>query len=266
MSTRSRLERMLARPISPAVGNSTVGLMASVNARWLTHRGRPLVLSAALLAGASRLEAQTAITWNFTTGTAAAAGSVANISASAVSAGNTASSSALVVNTTSASDFSGASGTYNLGVRTATSATLSTATSTYFEFTLTPTTGYSITATSFSFGTRSAGTGPTALALYSSVDNFLANLSSTTVSANATWTSVVLSGFNVSGAQGGAVTFRLYGAPAGTAGTPNWRIDDLSMTATASAIPEPSTYAAVGGVFALAGAVVWRRRGRSKAG
>ena len=212
------------------------------------------------------LGAQTTVTWNFSAGTAAAAGTVANLAASAISAGNTASASAMVVNTTSASDFSGASGTHNAGVRTVTAASLATATSTYFAFTLTPAAGYSLTATSLGFGSRSAGSGPTALALYSSADNFLASIASTTVSNNSTWASVSLSGFNVSGGLDTAVTFRLYGAPAGTAGSPNWRIDDLALTATASAIPEPSTYGVIGGVAVLLGAWAWRRRGRRSTG
>ncbi len=265
MSTRSKTERSLARPSIRPVRNSTISKLAE-SLEWLTgRRWRRIAPGLALAVGWLPLGAQTTVTWNFSAGTAAASGTVANVAASAMTAGNTASSAAMVVNDTSVSNFSGASGTFNAGVRTVTSATLSTATSTYFEFTLTPTTGYSITATSLNFGSRSAGTGPTAVALYSSADNFLANLASTSVTANSTWTSVALSGFTVNGAQNTAVTFRLYGAPAGTAGSPNWRIDDVAMTATASAIPEPSTYAAIGGAVALLGAAVWRRKERAAA-
>lgn len=266
MSTRFQLECSQARPNARSVRNSIAGELAGLTNqrtkgrwRWIGRRGA--VIGLALVATGMPLGAQTAITWNFSAGTAAATGSVANISASAISAGNTASSAAMVVNTTSASDFSGASGTYNAGVRTVTAASLSTATSTYFEFTLTPTAGYSLTATALAFGTRSAGTGPTSIALYSSADNYLSSVASTAVSNNSTWSSVSLSGFTVSGLLNGAVTFRLYAAPAGTAGTPNWRIDDVTMTA--SAIPEPSTYAVAGGVVALLAAALRRRRERS---
>lgn len=265
MSTRSKTERSLARPSIRPVRNSTISKLAE-SLEWLTgRRWRRIAPGLALAVGWLPLGAQTTVTWNFSAGTAAASGTVANVATSAMTAGNTASSSAMEVNSTSASNFSGASGTFNAGVRTVTSTALSTTTSTYFQFTLTPTAGYSITATSLSFGTRSTGTGPTAVALYSSADNYLASIASTSVSNNMTWSSVSLSGFTVSGAQDTAVTFRIYGAPAGTAGTANWRIDDVAMTATASAIPEPSTYAAIGGAVALLGAAVWRRKERAAA-
>jgi hypothetical protein len=37
----------------------------------------------------------------------------------------------------------------------------------------------------------------------------------------------------------------------------------LQLTATASAIPEPSTYAAIFGALSLVGAALWRRRVRA---
>jgi hypothetical protein len=58
-----------------------------------------------------------------------------------------------------------------------------------------------------------------------------------------------------------ALTFRIYGGDGiGSAGSGNWRIDDVSLTA--STIPEPSTYGFIGGAGALGVATFRRFRSR----
>ena len=220
---------------------------------------RTILSSALFLAFMCGVRAQ--IVWSFTDGTGAPSTTVTNISAGVLSAGNLAGTSSLAFNPTSASNHSGASGGNNAAVRTVASASLSTSSSTYFEFTVTPAAGYQISATGLTLGSRSAGTGPTTLSLFSSVDSFSAALGSIVTSADSTWTSVTLSSFSVAAAANTPVTFRLYGAPSGTTTSANWRVDDLAFSVSAlSAIPEPSTYAALAGTAALVGAGWLRRR------
>jgi MYXO-CTERM domain-containing protein len=60
-------------------------------------------------------------------------------------------------------------------------------------------------------------------------------------------------------AEGATVTFRLYGyggTGSPTAGTANWRIDDMTVTATTTAVPAPGAIALLG----VAGLVGSRRR------
>ena len=223
---------------------------------------RTILSSALYLNGLGGLRAQ--IVWSFTDGTGAPSATVANLSGGVLSAGNLAGTSSLAFNTTSASTNSGASGGNNAAVRTVASASLSPSSSTYFEFTVTPANGHQISATGLTLGSRSAGTGPTTLSLFSSVDSFSSALGSIVTSTNSTWTSVTLSSFSVAAAANTPVTFRLYGAPSGTTTSANWRVDDLSFSVSAiSAIPEPSTYAALAGAAALGGAA-WRRRRRPR--
>ncbi|MEO6875811.1 MAG: PEP-CTERM sorting domain-containing protein [Opitutaceae bacterium] len=138
-------------------------------------------------------------------------------------------------------------------------------TATYFEFTLTPASGMKLQATAFELGSRSeTGVGPTTLTLVASSDGFatafnLTILGTTTLTANSNWAlyNVPMSpttwGFDT------PVTFRIYGTD-GTGGllTPNWRIDDVTLSLVA--VPEPSTYATLLGGLLLLGARALRRR------
>jgi hypothetical protein len=99
-------------------------------------------------------------------------------------------------------------------------------------------------------GSRSTATGPVLLTLRSSVDGFAANLGSATAAANSNW-SLYSFAFNATGAVGAPIEFRIYGSDGSGAGSGNWRIDDLSVSATA--IPEPATYMLFGiGLLACA--------------
>lgn len=129
----------------------------------------------------------------------------------------------------------------------------------YFEFTVTPETGYELSAASLAFGYRATTSGPTAFAVRSSVDAFASNLASGTFLADAAWHStgtlaLALTPLDV------ATTFRIYGSGA-SSGLGTLRVDDVTLAGSvgAAAVPEPSTWGAMAGIVALAGAA-WRRR------
>lgn len=134
--------------------------------------------------------------------------------------------------------------------------------SNYFEFTLTPDAGYTFSATYLSFGYRATSTGPTNFAVRSSTDAYASNLASGTITGDSTWRpsgtlTITLSGLNT------ATTFRIWGSGASSSlGT--FRVDDVTVHGSVTAVPEPSTYAAILGALMLAGAVIRRqRRGRA---
>ena len=131
--------------------------------------------------------------------------------------------------------------------------------SAYFQFTLTAGTGYSGSLTAIGFGTRSTSTGPASFTLRSSADGYASDLATATGSTT-TWSYKTASlATAASLAEGATVTFRLYGY-GGTGsvqvGTANWRIDDMTVTATTTAVPAPGALALLG----VAGLIGARRR------
>jgi len=159
--------------------------------------------------------------------------------------------------------YPGASGNHNASIAIQ-SGSLDPLASTYFEFALTPASGYQLTATDLQFGTFSKGNGPQTITLLASVDGFTTFTtlgSATGLPTTSTWTLVALSSFSFSAAADVPITFRLYGSDGiGGSVSSNWRIDDVSLSITATAVPEPSTFMAllVGG--AVLGVRAWRRR------
>ena len=131
--------------------------------------------------------------------------------------------------------------------------------SAYFEFTLTAGAGYTGSLTAIGFGTRSTSTGPISFTLRSSADSYGSDLATASGSTTA-WSYKTASLANAASlGQSTAVTFRLYGyggTGAPTAGTANWRIDDMTLTGSTAAIPAPGAVALIG----LAGLVASRRR------
>jgi hypothetical protein len=237
---------------------------------------RLFALLAALFASTavSPLRAQTSVTltWNFgtTAGSATPTGLVTGLSGGTVSQGNNnGTTNLLLTDSSSSTTYTGASGGFNAGVA-ARPGNLSLTSSAYFAFSFDVAAGQEFTITSLSFGSRGTGTGPLSYSLLSSTSGFSGTTTTHatgTLLANSTWalqqptlsTSIVLSS--------GITELRLYGF--GSAGSPNanttnWRIDDVRINGTlaASAIPEPSTYAAIAGALSLGGAVWWRRRQR----
>lgn len=186
-------------------------------------------------------KAQT-IGWNFTTATSST--TTANITASDISRGNNnGTTNDLITTTSPSSTYTGFSAGGNAGAAARIGA-LNQATngSAYFEFTLTPANGYSFNLTGISFGTRSTSTGAQAYTIRSSTDNFTTDIVTGTISNNGSWslkthTGIVLNAYT-------ATTFRIYGyngSGSAAANTTNWRIDDLSLSVSASVPTNVST-------------------------
>jgi hypothetical protein len=165
-----------------------------------------------------------------------------NLSFSSFSSGNnfnTGSASGLQINSTSASNVYYLPSALNNAAITAKNSSFNTATSAYFECSIIPTAGYGAQLSSIEFGSRSTGTGPTEIAMYTSIDNFTNPVTTFTAAANSTW---ALKQFTPSvpltnGAS--PITIRLYGYVPGGSGSVtnssanNWRVDDVRLFANA---------------------------------
>ncbi len=129
----------------------------------------------------------------------------------------------------------GASGTYS-GTSNAKVGVFVATTSTYIQVILTPAANNWINVTSINWGNLSATTGPTSFSIFSSANNYTAPVGTATATANGTW-ALVSSTLSapIAGFTSTALTLRIYGfGGTGTQPTvPNWRIDDLKITATA---------------------------------
>ena len=207
------------------------------------------------------VRAQAQVVWNFGTATGTASptsGILSNLTAGAVTQNNNFGSTTMLSNSSASTTYSGASGNYNAAA-SAVAGAFNVSSSTYFEFTLTPSSDYQVSVTAVSFGTRSTASGATTVALRSSSDSYGTALASG--SSNTTWALVSVSSLtSITGTATSPLTFRIYGyGGTGSSGTANWRTDDISVTASVTAIPEPSTYAAIFGVAAL-GFAAWQRR------
>ncbi len=170
--------------------------------------------------------------WNFTN---LSSSTVANLTVSNLSQVNnfgTTNPTSTFANSGGA--YTGASGGGNFAAAVVTGG-LNISTSTYAEFTITPDALYSFTMTGFSAGMRSTGSGPLNYVVRSSVDNYASNIASGTMNNNSNWAlkTNVISTMN-SSSIGAPITFRIYayGASGGTAGTANWRLDDLVLNLT----------------------------------
>ena len=104
--------------------------------------------------------------------------------------------------------------------------------SAYFEFTVTaPNNSTNLAITNLSFGSRSTSTGPQSYGIRSSEDNYVANLAGGALLTNSTW-ALASNSLSVRMTNGVSKTFRVYGyngSGNATAGTANWRIDDLTL-------------------------------------
>lgn len=136
----------------------------------------------------------------------------------------------------------------------------------YAYFQITAKSGYALDlrGATITFSLQNSGTGPDFYSVRSSVDSYASDLSSASTALNAaggtTSTSLTLSNSITLSAITDTVQFRVYGwGASATSGTMS--INSWSMTGSvASAIPEPSTYAAMAGVAALLGVMLHRRR------
>ncbi len=184
--------------------------------------------------------AANAIKWNF--GTAApSSGLPADLTDGVVSQGNNNGTTALLTAVSVSSGYAGATGGNNAGAAARTGAlNRNVGGSAYFEFTLRPSAAAQLVVSGLSFGARSTGTGPQAFALFSSADGYAAAVATGSLANNSAWALLTPTFAPITGAAGAPITFRLYGY-AGTgspsAGTANWRIDDLAVTAWTLATP-----------------------------
>jgi len=143
----------------------------------------------------------------------------------------------------------------------------------FIQFIVSPTAGNQFTVTSFDFIWDRSGTGPSSVALFSSVDSFtnslgsVANLTSGGSSLT-TFRSISINGIsNVST----STTFRLYGFGAtGTGGTGGFdhatnsaTTNNVILNGSISAVPEPTSMVLVG-LIGVAGVVVRTRRRLAK--
>lgn len=201
--------------------------------------------------------------WNFDTATptSGTGGDYASWTFPAVTQNNNNGTTTLLTTTSASSGYTNpynvlASGTTNAGAAARTGA-FNAATSTFFEVQIVVPSNTTTGITNISFGSRSTGTGPAAYSIRSSIDNFAADIVTNAMTTNSTWTMyaapVALALSN------GTNILRIYGyngAGTTTAGTANWRIDDLTLALAAGVLPPapsglsytPSTTNAVVGV------------------
>jgi hypothetical protein len=125
-----------------------------------------------------------------------------------------------------------------------------------------------LSLTGFSYGSRRTGSGPQAHRLVvSELADFTTSFTVfdlTTGQTNAVWVFNEPTGgsFNAYNSSGNQVFARLYGYNGvnnAASNTANWRIDDITLSA--SVVPEPSTYLLL--IGAAAGLYAFRRRHRS---
>lgn len=202
----------------------------------------------------SALSGQTSlVTYSFTGGVTQATSVHALLTASAFSSADAGATS----NTSPVSSgYTGASGGYYFNDNNWTGTAPGT---NYFSFSLTPTTGYSLTLDSLSFGYRgSSASSPTSFVVRSSADGYTGNLVTGSLSADGGWYHTGTQSITLSFTD--TTTLRIY-ANGASAGTATLRVDDVQLAGALSAIPEPSTYAAMAGGAALAFAA-WHRRRR----
>jgi MYXO-CTERM domain-containing protein len=205
--------------------------------------------------------------WNMGTASSTS-NNIGNLTVGDLTQGNNNGTTTMITTSSSSSvytfDLNGtsttASGTSNAGAAARIGSLVTGASgSAYFQFTLTAGTGYSGSLTAIGFGTRSTSTGPASFTLRSSADGYASDLATATGSTT-TWSYKTASlATAASLAEGTTVTFRLYGyagVGSNNANTANWRIDDLTLTATTAAVPAPGAIALLG----VAGLVGSRRR------
>lgn len=223
-----------------------------------------VIFALALVSAIISLPSRAQIVWNFGTTVGSdspSSNDASNLTVSVISQNNNNGSTTMLSSSSSSSGYTGSSGQYN-AASSGVAGALNLSTSTYYQLTLTPTSGYEVSLSSFSFGTRSTGSGPTNVAVYTSSDNYTASIASGT--STSTW-GLVSSGelTSITGTSSSPLVIRIYGyGGSGSTSTANWRIDDVSVSAV-SAVPESSTYAAILGGVALLGVLAVRRRKRS---
>jgi len=179
----------------------------------------------------------------------------------------------LINSSTGSSGYNGASGGNNFGLAVGTLNSTDprpfSLEGPAFAFTITlDDPSQTLSLTGFSYGSRRTGTGPQAHRLvvseFADFSTSFTVFDLTTGQTNATWVFNNPTGnsFNAFTSTGNQVFARVYGYNGtGNAGAnaANWRIDDITLSA--SVVPEPSTYLLL--IGAAAGLYAFRRRRRS---
>ena len=150
------------------------------------------------------------------------------------------------------------------------SASLSTALAgnDYFSFSFAVDTGYSVTLSSITLKMFATTNGPTNAALFSSVGGFASTdvaIQLWPLTGNANNDQTITLSSSAFANLTGTTEFRLYAYGSGTASTDKLRFrnltgNDLTLTGTVSAVPEPSVYASLTGAAAFAATLVFRSR------
>jgi PKD repeat protein len=176
--------------------------------------------------------------WNFNTATPSSNQTV-TFTVGAISQGNNNGNTTMLTSNSVSSGYTGASGTNNAGVAARIgSLNLSANGSACFEFTVSPASGVTANVTAISFGARSTSTGPQAYEIRSSADQFASAEGSGTFLNDTKWAFKEHPSIGIS--SNAATTFRIYGfAGSGNASASqaNWRIDDLKLTISTTAVP-----------------------------
>jgi hypothetical protein len=191
--------------------------------------GAVISSTAALTVG---VPGQSMVVWDFAAASPTS-GLRADITGGTLTQGNNNGTTALITSVSVSSGYAGVSGGNNAGAAARIGALNQAANgSAYFEFTLATTPGQQLVATAINFGSRSTSTGPRAFAIFSDVDGFTTPVASGTLANDSAWRLIAPAFTPVTGPTGGTITFRIYGyngAGSPSAGTANWRIDDLKL-------------------------------------
>lgn len=190
------------------------------------------------------------VVFDFTTASPTS-GVLPNSTVSAVIQGNNNGTTTLISATSPSGSYAGASGGNNAAVAIKTgSINPAPGGTTYFETTITPSTGYKIVLTGVNTGHTSTMNGPTVLSLRSSIDGYMSDLSTASVTFGVPWTLVTFSGISLTAGVDMPVTLRIYGSVGlGSTNTANWRIDDLKITYTSTLGVVPVTISSFTGSY-----------------
>jgi hypothetical protein len=239
----------------------------------------PLVLTTAVFVSSAQAQAVSNVTFGWNANTVGPTTSTSSVGAIGdyftvlpefSQFNNFGTTTPLINSTAASSGYTGASGGNNFGL--AVGPTLNTGPTPFsldgpaFAFTITlDDPSQTLSLTGFSYGSRRTSTGPQAHRLViSELADFSTSFTAfdlTTGQTNSTWV-FNEPAFNAFTSTGNQIFVRLYGYNGtGNAGqnTANWRIDDITLSA--SVVPEPSTYLLI--IGAAAGLYAFRRRSRS---
>lgn len=184
---------------------------------------------------------QTEYVWNCSSATTPTSGTNSNITTGTWIQGNNNGSTTLITTGSPSAGYAGSSGTSNFGLAARTGA-INTGTngSAFVEISFTPAPGYSLSISSVSFGSRSTGTGAALASIRTSLDNYGSTVASNALSTGGNWQLISPSmPTAISGGQSVAITLRIYGSNGSgnpSAGTANWRLDDIKIIVAANQI------------------------------